>query len=278
MIKIYWQKCRKVLRYYPSYRFLLLFLLLLILVSFLVLLLPLNPNKIDVTQLSQGPSLKHLFGTDELGRDYFLRVLYGGHISLTVGFVAMATATILGTAVGLLSGYFGGILDSILMRLVDVLSSIPWMVLSIVLSVLLEPGIGTVILVISLFSWMNISRLVRGEAISFKERDYVLYSQFIGEKSWKIIFQHLLPPILPTILVAATTNLSSAIMTESALSFLGLGIQQPKSSWGSLLENAQSNLQGAPHMALIPGIFIILTVLAFNGVGEFLRKIFSDQE
>ncbi|MBV7389364.1 ABC transporter permease [Enterococcus alishanensis] len=278
MIKIYWQKCRKVLRYYPSYRFLLLFLLLLILVSFLVFLLPLNPNKIDVTQLSQGPSLKHLFGTDELGRDYFLRVLYGGHISLTVGFVAMATATILGTAVGLLSGYFGGILDSILMRLVDVLSSIPWMVLSIVLSVLLEPGIGTVILVISLFSWMNISRLVRGEAISFKERDYVLYSQFIGEKSWKIIFQHLLPPILPTILVAATTNLSSAIMTESALSFLGLGIQQPKSSWGSLLENAQSNLQGAPHMALIPGIFIILTVLAFNGVGEFLRKIFSDQE
>lgn len=278
MIKIYWQKCRKVLRYYPSYRFLLLFLLLLILVSFLVLLLPLNPNKIDVTQLSQGPSLKHLFGTDELGRDYFLRVLYGGHISLTVGFVAMATATILGTAIGLLAGYFGGILDSILMRLVDVLSSIPWMVLSIVLSVLLEPRIGTVILVISLFSWMNISRLVRGEAISFKERDYVLYSQFIGEKSWKIIFQHLLPPILPTILVAATTNLSSAIMTESALSFLGLGIQQPKSSWGSLLENAQSNLQGAPHMALIPGIFIILTVLAFNGVGEFLRKIFSDQE
>lgn len=278
MIKIYWQRTRKLLKYYPANRFLFIFLGLLIIVSFGITLLPLTPDKIDVTQLSQSPSWKHLFGTDELGRDYFLRVLYGGHISLIVGFIAMFTATVLGTCVGLLAGYFGGFLDTVLMRFVDVLSSIPWMVLSIVLSVLLEPGIGTVILVISLFSWMNIARLVRGETVSYKERDYVLYSRFVGESWWKIIFKHVLPPIIPTILVAATTNLSSAIMTESALSFLGLGIQQPKSSWGSLLENAQSNLQSAPHMALIPGLFIIVTVVAFNGVGEFLQKVFSYQD
>lgn len=275
MIKNYWQKAKEILKYFPSYRLLLILLALLIVISFGVLLLPVEPNKIDVTQLSEFPSQEHWFGTDELGRDYFWRVLYGGHISLLVGFAAVLTSTIAGTLIGLLAGYYGGILDSLLMRLVDVLSSVPWMVLSIVLSVLLRPGIGTVILVISVFSWMNIARLVRGEVLSVKERDYVFYARFIQERPAKILFKHILPAIIPTIIVAATTNLSNAIMTESALSFLGLGIQQPKSSWGSLLESAQSSLQSMPYMAIIPGLFIIGTVLAFNKLGDFLQKVFT---
>lgn len=277
MISFYWQRCKKIMHYFPGYRITFLFLLVLVIASFGVLALPLDPNKIDVAHLAEHPSLTHPFGTDELGRDYLLRVLHGGHISLAVGFIAMLTSTVIGTFIGLVSGYYGGLIDTLFMRLVDVLSSIPWMVLSIVLSVLLRPGITTVIIVISLFAWMNIARLVRGETLSLKEREYVLYAAFIKEEPYKIILKHILPQTIPTIIVAATANLSGAIMTESALSFLGLGIQQPASSWGSLLDNGQSTLQTAPYMAVIPGLFIICTVVAFNSLGNYFQRVFSNE-
>lgn len=255
----------------PLYLFSVLFLLLLVALSLLAPVLPLDPNTTNVSQMNQPPSLDHLFGTDNVGRDYFARVLYGGRISLLVGILAMLASVLIGSLVGIVAGYFGGLMDSILMRTVDVLSSIPWLVLVIVLSVFLKPGLTTIIIVIGGFSWMRISRLIRAESLSAKTHDYVSYARFIGVKPWTIIRRHILPSILPTLIVAASSSISSAIMTESALSFLGIGIQQPLASWGSLLQNAQSTLQSAPYMAILPGLFILLTIYSFNNVGDLIR-------
>ena len=255
----------------PLYLFSVLFLLLLVALSLLAPVLPLDPNTTNVSQMNQPPSLDHLFGTDNVGRDYFARVLYGGRISLLVGVLAMLASVLIGSLVGIVAGYFGGLLDSILMRTVDVLSSIPWLVLVIVLSVFLKPGLTTIIIVIGGFSWMRISRLIRAETLSAKTHDYVSYARFIGVKPLTIIRRHILPSILPTLIVAASSSISSAIMTESALSFLGIGIQQPLASWGSLLQNAQSTLQSAPYMAILPGLFILLTIYSFNNVGDLIR-------
>ena len=255
----------------PLYLFSVLFLFLLVALSLLAPVLPLDPNTTNVSQMNQPPSLDHLFGTDNVGRDYFARVLYGGRISLLVGILAMLASVLIGSLVGIVAGYFGGLMDSILMRTVDVLSSIPWLVLVIVLSVFLKPGLTTIIIVIGGFSWMRISRLIRAETLSAKTHDYVSYARFIGVKPWTIIRRHILPSILPTLIVAASSSISSAIMTESALSFLGIGIQQPLASWGSLLQNAQSTLQSAPYMAILPGLFILLTIYSFNNVGDLIR-------
>jgi len=262
---------KSILRH-PIYLLSAIFLLVLICLSLVAPLLPLDPTATNVSQMSQPPSWQHLFGTDEVGRDYFIRVVYGGRVSLLVGILAMLTATFIGTVIGLVAGYFGGWLDNVLMRAVDVLSAIPWLVLVIVLSVFLKPGLSTIVIVIGGFSWMSIARLIRAETLAAKERDYVAYGQFIGQKSLTIIAKHVFPSVLPTLIVAATNSISSAIMTESALSFLGMGIQQPMSSWGSLLQNAQATLQSAPYMAILPGLFVVLTVYSFNNLGDFVKS------
>lgn len=271
MIKI--KKIGQVIFSSPVYTFSVVFLIMLIILSLIAPLLPLDPNATDVSNMSQPPSLAHWFGTDEVGRDYFIRVLYGGRVSLLVGVLAMLTATTIGTLVGLTAGYFGGLIDSILMRLLDVLSAIPWLVLVIVLSVFLKPGLTTIIVIIGCFSWMGIARLIRGETLAAKERDYVIYAKFIGIPPFKIIVRHILPSVLPTLIVAASASISGAIMTESALSFLGMGIQQPMASWGSLLQNAQSSLQRAPYMAILPGLFVIFTVYSFNNLGDLIKSV-----
>ena len=268
---MFFKQLKEEMRSSPLYLFSVLFLLLLVLLSILAPVLPLDPNTTNVSQMNQPPSLDHLFGTDNVGRDYFARVLYGGRISLLVGVLAMLASVLIGSLVGIVAGYFGGLMDSILMRTVDVLSSIPWLVLVIVLSVFLKPGLTTIIIVIGGFSWMRISRLIRAETLSAKTHDYVSYARFIGVKPLTIIRRHILPSILPTLIVAASSSISSAIMTESALSFLGIGIQQPLASWGSLLQNAQSTLQSAPYMAILPGLFILLTIYSFNNVGDLIR-------
>lgn len=268
---MFWKPFKEELLTSPLYLFSVLFLLVLLVLSVLAPILPLDPNTTNVSQMNQAPNLEHFFGTDNVGRDYFARVLYGGRISLLVGVLAMMASVLIGSAIGIVAGYFGGKIDSFLMRTVDVLSSIPWLVLVIVLSVFLKPGLTTIIVVIGGFSWMSIARLVRAETLSAKTNDYVQYARFIGVKSMTIIFRHILPSILPTLIVAASTSISSAIMTESALSFLGIGIQQPLASWGSLLQNAQSTLQSAPYMAILPGIFILLTIYSFNNIGDLIR-------
>lgn len=249
-----------------------IYLTVVVLISLLVVLVPgLDPDAIDVTNQLQPPSLQHWFGTDNMGRDYFARVLYGGRISLVVGVLAMLTCILFGVIVGTVSGYFGGLVDSILMRIVDVFQSIPWIIMVTVVGIIFKKGLFSIIFVIGLFSWMPIARLVRSEVLSSKEREYVQYAKFIGVRSFTVMLQHVLPSVFPTIITAATAAIANAIMTESSLSFLGLGIQQPMSSWGSLLQQAQQYLQMAPYMAILPGILIILTVYSFNKLGDVLR-------
>ena len=247
------------------------FLIFIILISIFAFLLPISPDAVDTSSMLQAPSLAHLFGTDELGRDYLARTIYGGRVSLIVGVLAMVISTSIGVFIGTISGYFGGKIDNLLMRFVDIISSIPWIILVTIISIFLRPGLQAIIIVIGLFSWMEIARLVRAETLSIKEREYVLYAVSIGESSKNIIFKHIIPSVFPTIIIASTTSIANAIMTESSLSFLGLGIQQPMASWGNLLQNAQTNLQSAPYMAVLPGLLIILTIYSFNKLGNVLR-------
>ena len=239
------------------------FLAIILILSLLAPVLPLEPNKTDVAHMLEAPSSAHIFGTDEVGRDYLARVIYGGRISLLVGVLAMLMSITIGVTVGILAGYLGGIVDSILMRVVDVLQSIPWLILVTVVSIFFKQGLVSIVIVIGFFSWMEIARLVRAEVMSVKEREYV--------SLLKMVVRHLIPSVLPTIIIAATTSISNAIMTESSLSFLGIGIQEPLSSWGKLLQSAQSNLQNAVYMAIIPGLLIMLTIFAFNKLGNLLR-------
>jgi peptide/nickel transport system permease protein len=251
----------------------LIFLFLIILVSIFAYLSPYDPNKVDVLNVLQKPNAQHLFGTDELGRDYLTRALYGGRVSLIVGILAMLISTSIGVLVGTVSGYFGGRIDNFLMRTVDIISSIPWMILVTVVSIYLTPGLKAIILVIGLFTWMSTARMVRAETLSIKEREYVLYAQSAGQSVRKVIWKHIIPAVMPTFIVASTVSIANAILMESALSFLGLGIQQPLSSWGSMLQNAQSNLGNAPYMAILPGLLIVFTVYSFNKLGDILRAV-----
>lgn len=275
---MFMRKLKRALYLRPAYWIAIVILATLIVLSVSAPLFSIDPNATDVTSMMQPPSGAHWFGTDELGRDYFIRVLYGGRVSLYVGVISMLATTLIGLIIGLISGYFGGWVDTLLMRLVDILSSIPWLVLVIVLSVFMKPGLTTIIIVIGGFSWMSLARLVRAETLALKERDYVVYSQFIGINPVKIMIQHILPGVVPTMLVASTASIAGAIMTESSLSFLGVGLQPPHASWGSLLQNAQSSLQRAPHMALIPGLLIMLTVYGFNQLGHLLRDTYEMED
>ena len=247
------------------------YLLVIILISIFIVFVNVDPDAIDVTNKLQGPSAAHWFGTDEMGRDYLARVLYGGRVSLLVGVLAMLTSIFLGVSIGMTAGYFGGLVDNILMRLVDIFSSIPWIIMVTVVGLLFKKGLFSIVIVIGLFSWMEIARLVRSEVLSSKEREYVQYAKFIGVNPLSIMIKHVLPAVFPTIITAATAIIASAIMTESSLSFLGLGVQQPMSSWASLLQSSQQYLQKAPYMAILPGILIILTVYSFNKLGDVLR-------
>lgn len=245
------------------------------LASIFAFLYPVDPNAISVTERLVAPSLQHPFGTDDMGRDYFARCLYGGRASLMVGFMAMVLSTMIGVLVGSISGFMGGRVDAVLMRLVDALMSLPTFLIMVVMNAYLKPGIQNVILIIGFLTWMSIARIVRGETMSLKEREYVVYSRVSGQSRGKIIFKHILPNIMPTVIVAATMNIASAILMESALSFFGLGIRPPQASWGSMLSNAQRYITNAPYLAIFPGLLILLTVISFNYLGEVLRKVFE---
>ena len=245
------------------------------LASILAFLSPFDPNQIDPINRLKAPDATNLFGTDNLGRDYLTRALYGGRISLTVGFLSMLISTSVGTIIGSISGFFGGKVDYFITRAIDILMSIPTFFLILVVNSYLGSGIQNIILVIGFLGWMGVARIVRAETLSVKEREYVLYAKSIGQSSFRIISKHIIPSILPTVIVASSINIASAILMESSLSFLGLGVQQPNASWGSMLKDAQGFLADAPHMALFPGIFILLTVLSFNLIGDTLRSVFE---
>ncbi len=253
----------------------LLIISLLSLSSIFAFLDPIDPNQLSVNGRLLPPGLSHFFGTDDMGRDYFTRCLYGGRASLLVGFLSMILSTAIGVIVGAISGYFGGIIDSVLMRLVDTLMSLPTFLVMLVMNAYLKPEIQNVIIIIGLLTWMNIARIVRAEAISMKEREFVVYSKISGQKNWNIILQDIIPNIMPTIIVSATLNIASAILMESALSFFGMGVRPPTASWGSMLNNSQGYIVNAPFLAIFPGTLILLTVLSFNYIGEVIRRIFE---
>ena len=251
--------------------FSLIYIIIILLVSVLVMFSTVDPDAIDVAGKLKPPSGQHWFGTDDMGRDYFIRVLYGGRVSLLVGILAMFTSIFIGVSAGMAAGYFGGIIDTVLMRFVDVMSSIPWIIMVMVIGMVFKKGLVSLILIIGVLGWLEIARLIRSEVLSVKERDYVRDAVFIGVSPWRIMATHILPAVLPTVITASTASIASAIMVESALSFLGRGVAAPMSSWGSLLQSSQKFLQKAPYMAVLPGIFIILTVFSFNKLGEVLR-------
>ncbi len=232
---------------------------------------PYDPGEI-IESDTLAPSFAHPFGTDDLGRDIFSRAIFGARISLTVGLVAVTISILIGTFFGATAGYFGGWIDGIVMRFVDVMLSFPSIFLILTIQAMLTPNIYNVMIVIGLTSWMGVARLVRGEYLKIRELQYVEAARAIGCSNIRIIFKHMLPNAQGPIIVAATLGMAGAILTESALSFLGMGVQPPMPSWGNMLMDAQAYMRDAPWMAIIPGLLILITVLSLYFVGEGLRE------
>lgn len=249
----------------------LIILCLIILSSVFAFLSPYDPDATDVTLKWAPPSAEHWFGTDELGRDSFTRALYGGRVSLTVGFAAMVVSVIIGTIVGSVSGYVGGSVDSVLMRIVDIFQSVPSLLLIIVFFSFVPNNMVTLVIMLALFSWSGVARIVRAQTLTLKERDFVIAAKSLGVSHTKIILRHIIPNMTTQIIVAASLSVANAILDESALSFLGYGVALPKSSWGSMLQNAQQYILYDPLLALIPGAFVLLTVLCLNILGDVLQ-------
>lgn len=241
---------------------------------------PYNPAETHLTDKLKPPSKEYWLGTDRYGRDIFSRILYGGRVSLLVGFVSVAGALLIGIPIGAIAGYFGGIIDGILMRFVDMIISIPSIFLLFTVLTIFQPSIDKLILIFSLTTWTGTARLVRGEFLSLRSRDFVLASRTIGTRSSKIIFSHILPNAIGPIIVAATLLVGSVILAEAALSYFGLGVQPPRASWGNMLEDAQNFtvLVKAPWYPAFPGLFILITVLCFNFVGDGLRDALDPKE
>jgi peptide/nickel transport system permease protein len=231
------------------------------------------PDRIDLSVRGQGPTLQHPMGTDDLGRDQLVRVLDGGRISLAVGLCVVLVSVTLGSAVGAIAGYRGGLGDNILMRIVDAFLAIPGLFIVIVIVAMLGPSFATVVVSLSLLRWPVTARLVRGDFLSLKEREFVEAARVIGAGAGRIILRHLLPNALSPVIVASTLGVASAILTESALSYLGLGFQAPQASWGLMLQEAQTSMLQRGHWwrVFFPGMMIFLTVLCVNYLGDALR-------
>ena len=230
-----------------------------------------DPDYMDVMNKMAGPSKEHWFGTDELGRDSFTRALYGSRVSLLVGFATMVVSVTAGTCVGAISGYAGGKIDIILMRIVDMFQSVPSLLMIIVIFSFVPNNMVTLVLMLALFSWTGVARIVRAQTLTLKERDFVIAAKTLGVSHVKIILKHIIPNMTTQIIVAASLSIAGAILDESALSYLGYGVALPKASWGRMLQNAQQYILYDPLLALIPGMFILLTVLCFNILGDALQ-------
>lgn len=244
---------------------------IILLASVFAFLSPYDPDDMDLLSKMAGPSAKHLLGTDDLGRDLLTRALYGGRVSISVGIASMIVSVLAGTLVGSVSGYIGGKTDVILMRIVDMFLSVPSLLLIIVIYAFVPANMVTLVLMLALFSWTNVARIVRAQTLTLKERDFVLAAKSLGVSHVRIIFTHIIPNMTSQIIVAASLSIANAILDESALSFLGYGVQIPKSSWGSMLQNAQKYILYDPLLAVVPGLFILLTVLCFNILGDALQ-------
>ncbi len=230
-----------------------------------------DPTAIDISKSLQPPSWEHPMGTDDLGREVLVRMLYGARISLLVGFVAVGISTLIGILCGALAGYYGGWIDAVIMRFVDIMLCFPTFFLILAVIAFLDPSIWNIMIVIGLTSWMGVARLVRAEFLSLRERDFVLAAQVLGASDARLIFRHILPNALSPVLVSATLGVAGAILTESALSFLGIGVQPPTPSWGNMLIVGKQTLGSAWWLSVLPGLAILITVLGYNLLGEGIR-------
>ena len=236
-------------------------------------LAPMDPIQQTLNDRLFAPSFHHLMGTDQYGRDVFSRLLYGSRVSLAVGLVAVSIYIFIGTLVGALAGYYGGWVDAVLMRIVDVVLSIPTFYLILMVIAFLGPNIMNVMVIIGLTSWTDVARLVRGEVLSLKEREFVQAAKVIGMKDVRIIMKHILPNAMGPILVVATLGIGGVILLESSLSFLGLGVQPPTPSWGNMLEEGKDHLTDAWWMVTFPGLAIFITVLGYYLLGQCMRDL-----
>jgi len=232
---------------------------------------PYDPGQIQIKRILEEPSAKHPFGTDPLGRDVFSRMIWGSRISLMVGFVAVGIATAIGIFLGALAGYYGRWTDNLIMRFVDIMLCFPTFFLILAVIAFLEPSIWNIMIVIGVTGWMGVARLVRAEFLSQKERDYAVAERALGAKNFRIIFRHILPNAMAPVLVSATLGVAGAILTESALSFLGIGVQPPTPSWGNILTAGKDNIDIAWWLSFYPGTAILITVLGYNLLGEGIR-------
>jgi peptide/nickel transport system permease protein len=230
-----------------------------------------DPEHTQLEQIFIPPSLAHPMGTDSLGRDLATRILYGGRVSLSVGVLAVSVAMTLGVLVGGIAGFYGGAVDGLLMRFVDMMYSFPRLFLLILFAVLFGGNLLTVVVVLGLLSWMTVARLVRGSFLSLKQREFVEAARSVGARNQSIIWRHILPNALAPVIVAATLGVANAIIAESTLSFLGLGIQPPLPTWGNMLKDATTDMALAPWTAVFPGLAIFLAVVSINFIGDGLR-------
>lgn len=238
---------------------------------------PIDDNMTKGLRPLEPPSRKHLCGTDPLGRDVFSRIVYGARISMTIGFVSQGISLVIGLIMGSLAGYFGGKVDSIIMRIVEVMLAIPGFLFLIGIMVALGPGIYNVFLALGIVGWAGKARLVRGQVLQAKSEDYVMAAKAIGLSNFRIIFSHILPNCIAPVIVSVTLGIGGAIMAESTLSFLGLGVQPPQPSWGSMISMELAYLKTAPWLTIFPGIAILLAVLGFNLFGDGLQEAIDPQ-
>ena len=246
--------------------------LLLITISLLApFIAPYDPTAIDVRHTLSPPSKTHLLGTDELGRDLLSRIIWGSRVSLKVGFVAVGIAIVIGIIIGAIAGFYGGKVDAILMRFVDIMLAFPTFFLILAVISILEPNIFTIMAVIGITSWMDVARLVRAEFLSLKEREFVLAAKALGAGDANIIVRHIMINSMAPVFVSAVLGIAGAVLIESALSFLGIGVQPPTPSWGNILTLGKDNIEIAWWLSVFPGLAILITVLSYNLVGEGLR-------
>jgi peptide/nickel transport system permease protein len=232
---------------------------------------PYDPSAQELSRRLEGPTLAHPFGLDELGRDILARILAGARISLLVGLAVVSVSSTMGMLLGSIAGYFGGRVDDVVSRVIDVLMAFPGILLAIALVAVLGPSLTNVVLALSVIGWVGYARLVRGQALRAREFDFVQAARALGAGSGRIILRHVLPTAMPAVVVQATLGMAGAIIAEAALSFLGLGVQPPTPSWGTMLDAGRSHLFDAPHLTIFPGLSIALLVLGFNFLGDGLR-------
>jgi peptide/nickel transport system permease protein len=234
---------------------------------------PYDPSAFNASEVLQPPSAHHLLGTDGIGRDVLSRMIYGARVSLLVGFVSVGIACLIGVPLGALAGYFGGLVDVVVMRFVDIMLCFPSFFLILAVVAFLEPSIWNIMIVIGITSWMGVCRLVRAEFLSLREREFMVAAKSLGSRPLAIIFRHGLPNAMAPVFVAFILGVAGAILTESALSFLGIGVPPPKPSWGNILTEGKSTIEVAWWLSVCPGVAILVTVLGYNLLGEGLRDV-----